>query len=120
MDYLVVGEQFARGGDVVEEFLVGGQHRFYIHRVKEFEPLRSAEHISMDSYIAVAPEGCGYHKVVHQIETVGIGIGLLEQSAARVLVLPFPSLGCASIEVDGKCSNRFGEDSHARPDCREV
>ena len=55
MDYLVIGEQFARGSKVVEEFLVGGQHRFDIHWVQEFEPLRAVEPISMDSYVAVAP-----------------------------------------------------------------
>lgn len=37
-----------------------------------------------------------------------------------MVVLPFATASSTAIEVQRECSDRFGEDSHASPDCREI
>lgn len=58
--------------------------------------------------------------MVHQVETCGIGVGSQHESVAEVVVLPLTTASSTAIEVQRERSDRFGEDSHASPNRREV
>ena len=57
---------------------------------------------------------------MHQVETCGIGIGSLHESVAEMVVLSLPATLSTAIEMQRERSDRFGEDSHASPNRREI
>lgn len=86
----------------------------------ELQPNWAVAFVPKDAGITVAPQSARDHQVVHQIETCGIGVGNLHESVAEVVVLSLATASSTAIEMQRERSDRFGEDSHASPNCREV
>lgn len=119
VDDVFVREQFARVRSV-EEFVVVGKERLDTGRMDELQPNWAVEFVPKDAGIAVAPQSARDHQVVHQVETCGIGVGSLHESVAEVVVLSFSTTRRTAIEMQRERSDRFGEDSHACPNRREI
>lgn len=58
--------------------------------------------------------------MVHQIEARGVGVGLLYEVVARMIILPFTAFLGALVEVHGQRSNSFRKNPHTCPDRREI
>lgn len=119
MDDVLVREQFARIRSI-KKLVVVGKERFDTGRMDEFQSNGTVAFVPKDAGISVAPQSARDHQVMHQVETCGIGVGSLHESMAEVVVLPLTTASSTAIEVQRERSDRFGEDSHASPNRREV
>ena len=86
----------------------------------EFQSNGTIAFVPKDADIAVAPQSARNHQMVHQVETCGIGVRSLHESVAEVVVLSLATASSTAIEMQRERSDRFGEDSHACPNRREV
>lgn len=119
VDDVFVREQFVRVRSV-EEFVVVGKERLDTGRMDKLQPNGTVAFVPKDADIAVAPQSARDHQVMHQVETCGIGIGSLHESVAEMVVLSLPATLSTAIEMQRERSDRFGEDSHASPNRREI
>lgn len=119
MDDVSVREQFS-GGQPVEEFIVIGKDRFDEGRMEQLQPSGTIAFVPINACITIAPQGARDHQVVHQIEARGIGVRLLNEPMARMVVLPLAAPRSTPIKVHRERSDRFREDPHASPNRREV
>ena len=119
VDDVAVGEQLS-GVQPIEEFVVVGEDRFDAGRMHELETQRPIIFVAVDPRRPIAPEGARDHQMVHQIETRGVGVGLLDEVVAGVLVLSFAAFFGSLVEVHGQRSDRLGEYPDAGPHRREV
>lgn len=58
--------------------------------------------------------------MVHQVEARGVGIRDSDKMVAGMVVLPLPAFRRAAIEVHRERPDRLGENSHTRPNRREI
>ena len=84
-----------------------------------FEPHGTVKPVAVDASIAVAPQRTRDHQKVHQVEACGVAIRPLKNMCRRMGVLSFAALRHPAIKMDGKRTDRLGEDAHAGPDCRQ-
>lgn len=99
--------------------LWSGQHRCHLCRVILFEPHGAVKPIAVDAGIAITPKRTGNHQEMYQVETCGVIVRALKNMGRRMGVLPFAALRHPAVKVNGKCTNRLGENPHADSDCRQ-
>lgn len=101
----------------IQKFVVSSEDGFHIVGLQKFQTHRSEVAISVDTRVPVSPQDAAYHQVVQQREPVGIGVSLLQYSAAGMAGALLPAGRGRLVKVDRESSYSLRLYAHAGPYC---